>query len=101
MFFRIVLFIWEFVLDVAAVSRLTEGEKDLEILLLRQQHQQPPILVRQWRSFLLAAQYDHLLSRKRISPHGLASGRLPCPAPTTRMVKCCVSKTIGQIKGAN
>jgi putative transposase len=37
MFFRIVLFIWEFVLDVAAVSRLTEGEKDLEILLLRQQ----------------------------------------------------------------
>ena len=28
MFFRIVLFIWEFVLDVAAVSRLTEGEKD-------------------------------------------------------------------------
>ena len=37
MFFRIVLFIWEFVLDVAAVCRLTEGEKDLEILLLRQQ----------------------------------------------------------------
>ena len=37
MFFRIVLFIWEFVLDVAAVSRLTEGEKDLAILLLRQQ----------------------------------------------------------------
>ena len=28
MFFRMVLFIWEFVLDVAAVSRLTEGEKD-------------------------------------------------------------------------
>jgi putative transposase len=37
MFFRIVLFIWEFVLDVATVSRLTEGEKDLTILLLRQQ----------------------------------------------------------------
>ena len=37
MLFRIVLFIWEFVLDVAVVSRLTEGEKDLEILLLRQQ----------------------------------------------------------------
>jgi putative transposase len=37
MFFRIVLFIWEFVLDVTAVSRLTEDEKDLEILLLRQQ----------------------------------------------------------------
>jgi hypothetical protein len=37
MFFRKVEFIWEFVLDVAAVSRLTEGEKELEILLLRQQ----------------------------------------------------------------
>jgi hypothetical protein len=37
MFFRIVLFIWESVLDVAAVCRLTEGERDLEILLLRQQ----------------------------------------------------------------
>jgi hypothetical protein len=37
MFFRIVLFIWEFVLDMATVSQLTEGEKDLEILLLRQQ----------------------------------------------------------------
>ena len=37
MFFRIVLFVWEFVLDVAAVSRLTEDEKGLEILLLRQQ----------------------------------------------------------------
>jgi putative transposase len=37
MFFRMVLFIWEFVLDVAAVSRLTEGERGLEILLLRQQ----------------------------------------------------------------
>jgi hypothetical protein len=36
-FFRIVLFIWEFVLDVAAVSQLTENEKDLEILLFRQQ----------------------------------------------------------------
>ncbi len=37
MFCRFVLFIWEFVLDVAAVSRLAESEKDLEILLLRQQ----------------------------------------------------------------
>jgi hypothetical protein len=37
MVFRIVLFIWEFVLDLVAVSRLTDGEKDLEILLLRQQ----------------------------------------------------------------
>src|SRR5687768_9005035 len=37
MFFRILMFIWDFGLDVLAVSRLTGDEKDLEILLLRQQ----------------------------------------------------------------
>lgn len=37
MFFRVVLSLWEFVLDLAAMSRLTDDEKDLEILLLRQQ----------------------------------------------------------------
>jgi transposase InsO family protein len=37
MFFRVILFVWEFVLDVAAVSRMTDDEKGLEILLLRQQ----------------------------------------------------------------
>jgi putative transposase len=37
MFFRTILFVWEFLLDVLAVSRLTDDEKDLEILLLRQQ----------------------------------------------------------------
>jgi hypothetical protein len=37
MFFRVTLFIWEFVLDVIAVSRLTDDEKEVEILLLRQQ----------------------------------------------------------------
>ena len=37
MIFRLILFVWAFVLDLAAVSRLAEDEKDLEILLLRQQ----------------------------------------------------------------
>ena len=37
MFFRVILFVWDFVLDLAAVSRMTDDEKDLEILLLRQQ----------------------------------------------------------------
>ena len=36
MFFRMILFVWEFVLDVAAVKRMTKDEKDLEIMLLRQ-----------------------------------------------------------------
>ena len=37
MFFRMILFVWEFVLDLAAVMRMSNNEKDLEILLLRQQ----------------------------------------------------------------
>src|SRR5690349_2732791 len=37
MFFQLVLFAWFFVLDLAAVSRLTESAKDLEITVLRQQ----------------------------------------------------------------
>ena len=37
MVFRVVLFLWEFLMDVLAVSRLSDEEKELEILLLRQQ----------------------------------------------------------------
>ena len=37
MFFRMILFVWEFMLDLAAVMRMGNDEKDLEILLLRQQ----------------------------------------------------------------
>lgn len=37
MFFRVMLFVWSFVLDLAAISRMADDEKDLEILLLRQQ----------------------------------------------------------------
>jgi hypothetical protein len=37
MVFRVVLFLWEFLMDVLAVSRLGDEEKELEILLLRQQ----------------------------------------------------------------
>ena len=37
MFFRAMLFVWVFVLDLAAISRMANEEKDLEILLLRQQ----------------------------------------------------------------
>ena len=37
MLYRILLFLWSFLLDVVVISRLTDEEKDLEILLLRQQ----------------------------------------------------------------
>jgi putative transposase len=37
MFFHMVMFVWAFVLDLVAVMRMTDDEKDLEIMLLRQQ----------------------------------------------------------------
>jgi hypothetical protein len=37
MVFRVILFLWEFLMDVLAVSRLSDEEKELELLLLRQQ----------------------------------------------------------------
>ena len=37
MFFRVMLFVWQFVLDLVAVTRMTDDEKDIEIMLLRQQ----------------------------------------------------------------
>src|SRR5215211_977241 len=37
MFFRVLLFAWEFALDLMAGMRLTGDEKECEILLLRQQ----------------------------------------------------------------
>lgn len=37
MVFRLILFLWEFLMDVLAVSRLGDEEKELELLLLRQQ----------------------------------------------------------------
>lgn len=37
MFFQIVMFVWQFVLDLVAVLGMTDDEKDLEIMLLRQQ----------------------------------------------------------------
>jgi hypothetical protein len=37
MAFRWILFLWSFILDLAAVSRSAEDDKDLEIMLRRQQ----------------------------------------------------------------
>jgi hypothetical protein len=37
MVFRVILFMWEFLIDVLAVSMLSDEEKELELLLLRQQ----------------------------------------------------------------
>jgi hypothetical protein len=36
MSFRVVMFVWEFMLDLVAVMRMTDDEKDIEIMLLRQ-----------------------------------------------------------------
>lgn len=74
MFFRIVPFIWELVLDTAAVSRLTEDEKDLGILLLRQQlrivkriQERGPQIPR-WQKVPLAA-VAYRSKQKTIHPH--------------------------------
>jgi putative transposase len=37
MFFRMMMFVWEFMLDLVAVIRMTDDARDLEIMLLRQQ----------------------------------------------------------------
>jgi len=37
MFFQIIMFVWQFVLDLVAVLGMMDDEKDLEIMLLRQQ----------------------------------------------------------------
>jgi hypothetical protein len=71
MFFRMILFVWEFVLDLAAVMRMTEDGKDWEILLLRQQlriveRKQPrgPRIPR-WRKVPLAALVVRLRERAK------------------------------------
>ena len=37
MVFRVILFVWEFMMDLALISGMSSDEKDLEIMLLRQQ----------------------------------------------------------------
>jgi hypothetical protein len=37
MFFCVMMFVWEFVLDLVAVLGMTDDDKDVEIMLLRQQ----------------------------------------------------------------
>jgi putative transposase len=61
MFFQLLRFAWLFVLDLAAASRLTDSEKDLEIMILRQQlriverkQQRGPQILR-WQKVALVA----------------------------------------------
>ena len=37
MVFRVILFVWEFMMDMVSISGMSSDEKDLEIMLLRQQ----------------------------------------------------------------
>ena len=37
MVFRLILFLWEFMMDMVSISGMGSDEKDLEILFLRQQ----------------------------------------------------------------
>jgi len=66
-----VLFVWEFLMDVLAVSRLGDEEKDLELLLLRQQlriverKQERGPQIPRWRKVPLARLAVRLKKRAR------------------------------------
>ena len=60
MIFQIVLYVWEFMMDIASITGMGVDEKDLEILLLRQQlriverkHERAPQIPR-WQKVPLA-----------------------------------------------
>jgi transposase len=87
MFFQVILFVWAFVLDVTAVSRLTDDEKDLELLLLRQQlriverKQSRGPQIPRWQKVPLAALAMRLKQRAHPSQQALAESlRLFKPA---------------------
>jgi hypothetical protein len=87
MVFRAILFVWEFLLDVLAVSRLSDDEKELEILLLRQQlrigerKQQRGPQIQRWQKVPLIALVVHLKQKARQSHKALEeSVRLFKPA---------------------
>ena len=60
MFYHVIMHIWSFVLDLASLCLLTAEEKDIEILLLRQQlriverRQQRGPHIPRWEKVLLA-----------------------------------------------
>jgi putative transposase len=80
MFFRVMMFVWEFVLDLVAVLGMTDDEKDLEILLLRHQlriveRKQPhgPQIAR-WQKAPLAALAVRMKDKASNAREALAEG---------------------------
>jgi putative transposase len=74
MLYRIPLFLWSFLLDVVVISRLTDEEKDLEILLLRQQARGPTIP--RWQKLPLVALAMRMKTRVAHWRDRLAASRL-------------------------
>jgi hypothetical protein len=112
MFFRAILFVWEFLLDVLAVSRLTDDEKDLEILLLRQQlriverKQERGPQIPRWQKVPLVALVLRLKQKARQSHKALEeSVRLFKPATVMgwhrEMVRLEFAPTEGSIRYRN
>ena len=60
MFFCVMLFVWQFMLDLLAVMQMTNDEKDAEIVLLRQQlriverKQAPGLYIPRWQKVVVA-----------------------------------------------
>jgi putative transposase len=77
MFFRVVMFVWEFVLDLVAVMRMTDDEKDIEIMLLRQQlriverKQQRGPQIPRWQKVPLAALATRMKDKASNAPEAL------------------------------
>jgi putative transposase len=79
MFYRFVFFCWTFLLDLAAISRLTTNEKDLEIMVLRQQlriverRQQRGLQIPRWQKVPLMALVMRLKAQSRNTREQLAN----------------------------
>jgi hypothetical protein len=78
-FFQMMLFVWMFILDLATICRLSDEEKDLELLLLRQQlhiverRQKRRPHIPRWQKVPLAALVRRLTVTAANAPETLAA----------------------------
>jgi hypothetical protein len=78
-FFQMMLFVWMFILDLAAICRLSDEAKDLELLLLRQQlriverRQKRGPQIPRWQKIPLSALVHRLVQTAANAPEALAA----------------------------
>jgi hypothetical protein len=85
-FFQMMLFMWMFILDLAAICRLSDEAKDLELLLLRQQlriverRQKRGPQIPRWQKIPLSALVHRLVQTAANAPRIVRLGRMPQPS---------------------